>query len=75
MNKRQLFVLILVASVLCVVIGIYYLIPGIWHPLTFDGSPTDSRTKHALLFFGLAVIGAVASRFVLNSGSTPAQKK
>lgn len=75
MNQRQLFVLILVASALCVVLGIYYLIPGPYHPLTFSGTPTGRHLTHALLFFGLAVVGAVASRFVLNSRTSPAPKK
>lgn len=74
MNQRQLFVLILAASALCVVLGIYYLIPGIYHPLTFSAS-NNSHVTHAILFFGLAVVGAVASRFVLNSGSPSAPKK
>jgi hypothetical protein len=75
MSKRQLFVLILVASAICLIMGIYYLVPGVWHPLVFDGSATDQHVKHALLCFGLAVIGVVASRFVLNSRPGPAAKK
>ena len=73
MNKRQLFVLILVVSALCVALGIYYLIPNVWKPLADPA--TAVHVKHALLFFGLAVLGAVASRFVLNSRSSPAPKK
>ena len=70
MTPRQRLVLVLAASAVCLLIGIYYLIPGIYHVLTFDGSPTDTRTKHALLFFGLAVIGVIASRFVGRSSTT-----
>jgi hypothetical protein len=68
MTPRQRLLLLLAASAVCVLIGIYYLIPGIYHVFTFDGSPTDTRTKHALLFFGLAVLGVIASRFVGRSG-------
>jgi uncharacterized membrane protein len=72
MTNRQLMLLVLAASAVCVLIGIYYLIPGIYHVLTFDGSPTDSRAKHALLFFGLAVLGVIGSRFV--SGRSASNK-
>lgn len=75
MNKQQLFLLLLAASALCVLLGIYYLIPGIYHPLTFSGTPNGRHLTHALLFFGLAVLGAVASRFVLNSRSNTAPGK
>ncbi len=67
MTNRQLFILVLVASAVCALIGVYYLIPGIYHVLTFDGSPTATRLTHALLFFGLAVLGVIASRFVIAS--------
>lgn len=69
MTKRQQLLLLFIACGLCIVIGVYYLVPGIWHPLTFDGSPTDSRFKHALLFFGLAVLGLIASRFLVGRSS------
>jgi len=51
----------------CAVIGVYYLIPGVYHVLTFDGIATDTRPTHAILFFGLAVLGLIASRFVAGS--------
>ncbi len=65
MTNTQRLVLLLVACAICVLLGIYYLIPGIYHPLTFEGLPTDTHWKHALLFFGLAVIGLIATRFVV----------
>jgi H+/Cl- antiporter ClcA len=64
MKNRQLFILMLVASAVCAVIGVYYLVPGVYHVLTFSGTPTDSHLTHALLFFGLALLGLIASRFV-----------
>ena len=67
MTNRQLFILMLVASAVCVLIGVYYLVPGVYHVLTFSGTPTDSHLTHALLFFGLAVLGLIASRFVVGS--------
>jgi hypothetical protein len=70
MTKRQQMALLLAAIVICLALGVYYLVPGIWHPLTFEGSPTDSHLKHALLFFGLALIGLIATRFVALGGTT-----
>jgi hypothetical protein len=65
MSPRQRMVLVLAASAVCVLIGIYYLIPGIYH--VFASPPNDVHVKHALLFFGLAVLGVIASRFVARS--------
>jgi uncharacterized membrane protein len=67
MSPRQRVTLFLAASAVCVLIAIYYLIPGIYHVFSFSGSPTDSHLKHALLFFGLAVLGVIASRFAARS--------
>jgi hypothetical protein len=67
MRNRQLFFLALAAVGVCIVLGVYYLIPGIYHPLTFSGSPTASHLKHALVFFGLAVLALIASRFAIGS--------
>ena len=64
MTTRQQRLLLYTACAVCLAIGVYYLLPGVYHVLTFDGTPTDPRVKHALLFFGLAVLGVIASRFV-----------
>ena len=73
MTNRQRLILLLVACAVCVALGVYYLIPGINHVLTFNGHPMDTQLKHALLFFGLAVIGLIASRFVVSSKTTKAR--
>lgn len=67
MSRGQQVALLFTAVGVCLVLGVYYLVPGIWHPFTFEGSPTDAHLKHALLFFGLAVLGVIASRFVARS--------
>jgi hypothetical protein len=67
MTSRQLVILMLVASAACALIGVYYLIPGVYHVLTFDGVATNTRPTHAILFFGLAVLGLIGSRFVAGS--------
>jgi hypothetical protein len=68
MSKQSRIILLLVACAVCVLLGVYYLIPGIYHPLTFGGVPTDSHLKHTLLFFGLALLALIATRFVARSG-------
>ena len=71
MSKQMRLILLLAACVVCVVLGVYYLIPGIYHPLTFSGTPTGRHLTHALLFFGLAIICLIATRFVARSGVSP----
>ena len=51
-----------------VAIGIYYLMPGVYHVLVFD-DPTGQHVKHALLSFGLALLSLIGARFVANSRS------
>jgi hypothetical protein len=73
MAPRQRVLLLVVAAMICIGIGVYYLIPGVYHVLTFDGSPTDARTKHALLFFGLALLGFLGAWML--SGSKASRAK
>ena len=55
MNKRTLFYGAIVAAVVALAVAIYYLIPGIYHPLT-STPPLASHPTHAVAFFLLAVI-------------------
>jgi hypothetical protein len=61
--------LLLVVAVVCLALAIFYFIPGPYHPFTFSGTPTGRHVTHAVVFFALAVLSALASRFVGNSGS------
>lgn len=70
MTNRQQLGLLLIACAVCLVLEVYFLVSGIWHPLTFEGRPTDSHLKHALLFFGLALISLIATRLVARGGSS-----
>jgi len=45
---------------------VFYLVPGISHPLVSD-NPTSAHAKHAILFGGLAVLSLVWARFASNS--------
>jgi hypothetical protein len=69
MRGNGLVVLAVVVGIACIAIGIYYLIPGIYHPFTFSGQPTDSHHTHAIAFFGLGIVVLVASRFFRSSAS------
>ncbi len=55
-----------ILAAVCLLLGVYYLVPGIYHPLTFSDA-TSMHVKHAILFFGLAVVLFVAGRFLRNS--------
>lgn len=53
-------------AVVCLILAVYYFIPGIYHPFTF--SPAYQRhTTHAIVFVILAVVLAIGSRFVRNA--------
>jgi len=67
MRGKSLALLILVGGVICVALAVYYIIPGIYHPFTFSGTPTDSHKTHALAFFALAVLAFIGSRFARSS--------
>src|SRR5258708_24810871 len=56
MNRRTLFYGAIAAAIILLALSVYYLTPGVYHPLTFSGSPTDTHLKHAVAFGGLAVI-------------------
>jgi hypothetical protein len=54
-------------AVVCIALAVYYAIPGIYHPLTFSGTPTSSHPTHAIVFAGLAVVALIGARFAANS--------
>ena len=56
----------IILAVVFVLIAIFYLIPGISHPLV-SNNPLASHGKHAILFVGLAVLSLVWARFAANS--------
>ncbi len=61
MNRRALFIGAIVAAVVLLALCVYYLVPGVYHPLTFSGTPTESHLKHAVALGGLAVICILAA--------------
>jgi uncharacterized membrane protein HdeD (DUF308 family) len=64
--KKALFYGAIVAAILCIILGIYYLIPGIYHFVGYSNHRAVTMTAHKLYagaFFVLAVIGAAISFF------------
>lgn len=51
--------------IVCVAIGIYYLIPGINHILA--DPPQEQHIKHSIVFFALAIAALIGARFAANS--------
>ena len=66
MRGNSAFLVIIVAGVACLLLAIYYIVPGIYHPFTSD-NPTGSHLKHFLVFLALAVVAFVGSRFARNA--------
>jgi ABC-type branched-subunit amino acid transport system permease subunit len=54
-------------ALICVAIGVYYLIP-ISNGTHFLASKVDtSDVKHSLVFFGVAMVAMIGARFVANT--------
>lgn len=66
MRSSTLATLLIVVAVIFVGLAIYYLIPGIYHPLTFSASKNSHKT-HAIAFFAIAFFSFLGSRFVRSS--------
>lgn len=56
-----------ILAVICVALGVFYLIPGPFHPFTFSGTPTGSHLTHGIVFFLLAVVAIFGARFAANA--------
>ncbi len=67
MRNIGTFIIVILLAIACAGIGVYYLIPGIPHILIFSvsGNPYAYHLKHALVFFGLAVLALLAVRYVM----------
>ena len=72
MKPALAYLLGAIGFVVCAAIGVYYLIPmNTAHFLSSHGAHY-SDTKHAIVFFVLAVICLIAARFGANSGKARA---
>ncbi|HEV2239185.1 MAG TPA: hypothetical protein VGR57_21195 [Ktedonobacterales bacterium] len=64
MSRSLLSPLLILVAVICLAMTIWYLVPGVYHPLVTHGIVNDRHTTHAILFFVVAVLSAIGSRFV-----------
>jgi hypothetical protein len=55
-------------AALAVVIGVYYLIPNVYHVFA-SPDPMTTHVKHAIAFFAVAVVLFVGGRFAGNKQS------
>ena len=60
MKNPVLFYGAILVAVVALALAVYYIIPGIYHPLTTT-PPLASHPTHAVAFFILAVICVVAA--------------
>ncbi len=67
MRTSQFAPILLAVAVVCLLLAIFYIVPGPYHPFTFSGTPTGSHVTHAIGFAILAVLAFLGSRFVRNS--------
>jgi hypothetical protein len=61
MKNPVLFYGAIVAAVVALALGVYYLVPGIYHPFTFSGLPTNSHYTHGIAFLALCVLLALVA--------------
>jgi hypothetical protein len=69
MRGNGLVTLLIIVGIVCIAIGVFYFIPGIYHPFTFSGAPTDRHNTHTIAFIGLGVVALIASRFFRQSAN------
>jgi hypothetical protein len=60
MKSPALFYGAIAIAVIGLLLAIFYVIPGVSHPLT-TGNPTAAHYKHAALFAVLAILGVVGA--------------
>jgi hypothetical protein len=62
-----------ILAAIAVLLGIYYLIPNVYHVLADD--PMSMHVKHAVAFFAVAVALFLAGRFARNSQRLKAESR
>lgn len=72
MKGPALFYGAIAVAVIGVLLGVYYIIPGVYHVLTLSGLPTSPHYKHAVLFFAIAVISVIAALATRSKSKTSA---
>jgi hypothetical protein len=57
-NNRTVFYAAIVVAIIALVLCVFYIIPGVTHPLV-SGDPTGAHYKHAAAFGALAVVAII----------------
>lgn len=60
-KNPALFYGAIVVAIIAVALAVYYLIPGVYHVLTFSGDPTSAHYKHAAACGAVAIICILAA--------------
>lgn len=60
-RNPALFYGAIVVAIIGILLCVFYLIPGVTHPLVFSGDATSAHPKHALLFGAIAVLCIIAA--------------
>jgi hypothetical protein len=64
-NNRAVFYAAIVIAIIALALCVFYIVPGVYHPLAFSGDPSSAHPKHSIAFGALAVvaiIGALVTR-------------
>ncbi len=62
MKNPAVFYGAIVVAIICLVLGIYYAVPGVYHVATSGSHPTmDPQPAHIVLFVALAIIAVLAA--------------
>ena len=69
MSQATRATLILAGGVIAVLLAIYYVIPGIYHPFTFHGTPTGQHWTHFIALLAVGLVAIIGSRFVRNAAN------
>ena len=59
-NNRTVFYAAIVVAIIALVLCVFYLVPGVTHPLVSD-NPTAAHYKHAAAFGVLTVLAIIAA--------------
>ena len=59
-NNRTVFYVAIVVAIIALILCVFYLIPGVTHPLV-SSDPTAAHYKHAAAFGALAVIAIIGA--------------
>ena len=66
MRGSTVSTILVVVGILCILIAVYYIIPGFPHLFTFSDA-NKSHTTHFIAFLAVGVLALIGSRFARNA--------